>query len=158
MVDFILGGIILLAALRGFFKGFLGEFMTLAGWLLCLALVVAFAEPVSAMVPLDSVGPAGRYLLTFGGLLLVGLIGWGAFQKFLLERIRDRGISTLDSLFGGLLGGGIGCVLCVLGLMLIRAFLPVSPLWWEESLVISRLMQFEHLVSYLLNVLWEVIA
>lgn len=155
MADLILGGIILLAAIRGFFKGFLGEFMSLVGWAICLVLVIAFAEPVARMIPADSLGQSGRYLVSFAGLLLLGLIAWGAFQKYLLESIRDRGISTIDSLLGGLLGGVFGSILCVLGLMLLREFLSPSPLWWQESLVISKLMQFEHLVSYLLAVLWE---
>ena len=158
MADFILGGIILLAAIRGFFKGFLGEFMTLVGWAICFVLVIAFAEPVSQMIPTDSIGQSGRYLVSFAGLLLVGLIAWSAFQKYLLESIRDRGISTIDSLLGGLLGGVFGSILCVLGLMLIREFLSVLPRWWEESLVISMLMQFEGLVAYLLSGLWDLVA
>ena len=158
MADFILGGIILLAAIRGFFKGFLGEFMTLVGWAICFVLVIAFAEPVSQMIPTDSIGQSGRYLVSFAGLLLVGLIAWSAFQKYLLESIRDRGISTIDSLLGGLLGGVFGSILCVLGLMLIREFLSVLPRWWEESLVISMLMQFEGVVAYLLSGLWDLVA
>ncbi len=158
MADFILGGIILFAAIRGFFKGFLGELMTLVGWVICFVLVTAFAEPVAQMIPSDSIGQSGRYLASFVGLLLLGLIAWGAFQKYLLERIRDRGISTVDSLLGGLLGGVFGSILCILGLMLIREFLSVLPHWWEESLVISTLMQFEGLAAYLLGVLWDLVA
>ena len=158
MADFILGGIILFAAIRGFFKGFLGEFMTLVGWAICFVLVIAFAEPVSQMIPGDSIGQSGRYLASFAGLLLLGLIVWSAFQKYLLESIRDRGISTIDSLLGGLLGGVFGSILCILGLMLTREFLTVLPLWWQESLVISMLMKFEGLVAYLLSGLWDLIA
>lgn len=155
MADFILGGIILLAAVRGFFKGFLGEFMTLIGWVICFVLVITFAEPVSQMIPVESVGPSGRYLMSFAGLLLLGLIAWGLFQKHLLDSIQDRGISTIDSLLGGVLGSVFGGILCILGLLLIREFLSDTPGWWEESAVISMLMQFEGLISYLLGGLWE---
>ncbi len=157
MADIIIGGVILLGIVRGFFKGFLGEFMSLIGWILCLILVVAFAEPVSRMIPGDSLAPSTRYVLSLAGLLLVGLIGWGALQKQVLTSIRERGISTIDSILGGVLGGLFGSILCILGLMLLRAFVPDAPLWWQESVIVPRLMEFEHFVAFLLEALWGLI-
>ncbi len=159
MADLILGGVILLTAVRGFFKGFLGEFMTLIGWVICAAAVYFLAKPVSQLIPADYAGPSVRYAVTFAGLLLVGLIGWGAFQKQLLQSIRDRGLSTLDSLLGSLLGAFFGALVCVVGLMLMRAFLPPElPSWWADSPMISMLMQFEHLIVFLRNILWDLFA
>lgn len=156
MADLLLGGIILLTAVRGFFKGFLGEFMTLAGWIICVAVVYFLAEPVSQIIPADYAGPSVRYAASFAGLLLLGLIAWAAFQKQLLQSIRDRGISTVDSLLGALLGAFFGALVCVLVLMLVRAFLPPeSPSWWVESQLISVLMQFEDLILFLRKVLWD---
>ncbi len=157
-MDIVLGAIILLGVLRGFFKGFLGEFMTLVGWLGCLVLVVGLADPVSRMIPGDLLGSGARYLVSFAGLLLVGLVAWSAFQKYLLEMVRDRGISTLDSLLGGIFGGALGCVLCLLGLMAVRAVLPVPSAWIEESVIASKLLQFELLISHLMMNLSQLIA
>ena len=158
MVDYVLAGIILIGVVRGFFKGFLGEFMTLVGWIVCLLLVVGLAEPASRMIPADSLGPGARYLLSFAGLLLVGLIAWSGLQKYLLELVRDRGISTLDSLLGGVLGGALGCVLCILGLMVLRAVLPIEPEWMRDSAIASKLMQFESLVRSLMRGLAEMLT
>ena len=158
MVDFVLGGIILIGVVRGFFKGFLGEFMTLVGWIGCFLLVVGLAEPVSRLIPDESLGAGVRYLLSFAGLLLTGLLVWGAFQKYLLELVRDRGISTLDSLLGGVLGGVLGCLLCILGLMVVRAVLPVEPEWLQQSMIAVKLMEFESLVALLIRSLFELTA
>ena len=158
MADLVLAGIILIGVVRGFFKGFLGEFMTLVGWLACLFLVIALAEPVSRLLPADSLGAGARYAVSFVGLLLIGLLGWSGIQKYLLELVRDRGISTLDSLLGGLFGGALGCVLCVLGLMMVRAVLPVEPEWFGDSVIASKLLQFEALVGALMRYLSELVV
>lgn len=157
-MDFVLGAIILLGVLRGFFKGFLGEFMTLVGWFGCLVLVVGLAEPASRMIPADSLDSGARYLVSFAGLLLIGLVAWSAFQKYLLEMVRDRGISTLDSLLGGVLGGVLGCVLCLLGLMAARAVLPAPPAWIQESVIASKLLQFESLLGHLMRSLSQLMG
>lgn len=158
MVDFVLGGIILIGVVRGFFKGFLGEFMTLVGWIGCFLLVVGLAEPISRMIPAESLGEGARYLLSFAGLLLTGLLVWSAFQKYLLQLVQGRGISTLDSLLGGVLGGMLGCVLCILGLMAVRALLPVDPEWLRNSVIAVKLMEFESLVALLIRSLFELMA
>ncbi len=158
MVDLVLGAIILIGVVRGLFKGFLGEFMTLFGWLGCLVLVIALAEPVSHMLPVESLSSRARYLVSFAGLLLVGLLAWSALQKYLLALVRDRGLSTLDSLLGGVLGGVFGCVLCLLGLMALRAEMPVLPTWMQESVVASKLLQFESILRRLMSDLWQLVA
>lgn len=155
IADIIIGGVILLACLRGFFKGFLGEFMSLVGWALCFVLVVAFASPVAQMFPENGLNDQMRYLISFAGLLLFGLIAWGLIQKQILESVRDRGISTIDSLLGGILGGVFGSIVCILLLMLVRTVLPGSSLWVQESVIAPKLLEFEHLVSYLLESLWH---
>ncbi len=158
MIDLILGAIILIGVMRGFFKGFLGEFTTLVGWLGCLVLVVALAEPVSRMIPAESLAAGTRYLVSFASLLLIGLIVWSAFQKYLLALVRDRGISTLDSLLGGVFGGALGCVLCLLGLMALRAMLPGAELWIEGSVIASKLVEFESLLIQFMRSLSQLIA
>ncbi len=158
MVDLVLGGIVALAAVRGFFKGFLAEFTALMGWLMCLVLVVALAEPVAHILPLEAVEPTGRYIASFAILLCVSLIAWSAFQKFLLERIREPGISTLDSLLGALFGAVLGGVLCILGLIFIRAVLPTTPEWWQESRLVVLLMEFEHALASLFGALRNLVS
>ena len=81
----------------------------------------------------------------------------GRAAKAVLTSIRERGISTIDSILGGVLGGLFGSILCILGLMLLRAFVPDGPLWWQESVIVPRLMEFEHFVAFLLEALWGLI-
>ena len=158
IADIIIGSLILLACVRGFFNGFLSEFMSLVGCVLCFVLVVAFANPVAQLFPEHGLNDQMRYLVSFAALLLFGLIAWGLIQKQILESVRDRGISAVDSLLGGALGAVFGGVVCIFGLMLVHAIFPASSLWLQDSVIAPKLMAFEPLVRDLMKFLWQLIG
>ncbi len=135
--DWIIGAVVLVSVLVGLLRGVTREIVSLAGWVLGLALAFFFAEQVGATLPIEppEIGTMiGGLLILAGVLVLAALLG--AVLRALLAAVR---LSTLDRLLGGLFG--LARALLVLGVaVLLAGGTPVPKAgWWKESMLLPWL-------------------
>jgi membrane protein required for colicin V production len=133
-IDYLILAILLVSVFLGFFRGFLGEAISLISWLGGLWLAWHYAyliEPhlggLIAQPPLNTW--AARTILLVAALvigwLVVGIVTYFAHQS---------GISLmLDRLLGVLFGCIRGVVLVSVGVMLARQLQLDRTDWWQQS-------------------------
>jgi len=130
--DWAIIAIIVVSAIVAASQGFLLEVISLAG--LIFGLWLAFwnyrvlAVPFGHVIRSPYIADALAFLLiAFGVMIIVGLMGRG------LSRLaRTIGLGGLDSLLGAIFGVVRGCVLVVIGIIAIAAFLPQNT-WMNGS-------------------------
>lgn len=140
MIDVVLAALVLVSALLGLMRGFVGILVSTAAWL--LAGLVAFKFGDEAALWLAS-GATPTVSQTFGGyalsfiavLLAVGMIG-----ALVRSMVRASELSGLDRALGFAVGVFRGLVIaCVLVLVLGFTPLPKEPSW-RQSQVLPLLM------------------
>lgn len=140
MIDVVLVALVLVSALLGLMRGFVGILMSTAAWL--LAGLVAFKFGADAALWLSGDGQPtvsetfGGYALSFIVVLLaVGMIG-----ALVRSMVRASELSGLDRALGFAVGAFRGLVIaCVLVLVLGFTPLPKEPSW-RQSQVLPLLM------------------
>lgn len=136
-VDWIIATVALVSVLIGLLRGVTREIVSLAGWVVGLALAYFFAEQVGATLPLEPPvlrTAIGALLILAGVLILAALLG--ALLRALMAAVK---LSTLDRLLGAVFG--LARAALVLGLaVLLASGTPVSRAgWWKESLLLPWL-------------------
>ena len=134
--DWVLLAIVVVSALFGVMRGFVGVAASLVAWVLAGWAAFHFGSGVALMLARDGDPSAGQlfggYALSFvAGLLVVGLVGW-----LVRQAVNSVGLSGLDRVLGLALGTVRGTfVASALVLMLGLTSLPQDPAW-QRSLVV----------------------
>jgi membrane protein required for colicin V production len=128
--DYIVIAIFLLSALLGWWRGFVYEVLSLAGWVAAWLVARFFADSVAPYMPAvlgaGSMRTVAAFITLFFMTLLVGsLVSW-----LLSKLIRWVGLGWLDSLLGmsfGVLRGAI--VVLVMVMLAGMTRIPQEPFW-----------------------------
>ncbi len=130
--DWIIIAIIVLSAIVAAAQGFLLEVISLAGLVLGLWLALwnyrVLAVPFARVIHSEHIADALAFLLiAFGVMIIVGLIG-----RVISRLAHTAGLGGLDGLLGAIFGIIRGCVLVVIAIIAIAAFMPQKT-WMSGS-------------------------
>lgn len=130
--DWMILAIIALSAILAAAQGFLLEVFSLAGLLLGLWLALwnyhVLAVPIGRLLHSEVAGNVLAFLLiALGVMIVIGLVG-----RLVSRLARTVGLGGLDGLLGAIFGIVRGCVLVVVAIIVIAAFLPQNT-WMNGS-------------------------
>jgi len=131
--DFAVIAIVGLSALFAFWQGFIRMLTALVAWVVGILAAIRFSSAAGALLPDFGESPAIRYVIAFGGILIVALI-LGALVGALVARLAQAvGLGFLDRALGAVAGVARGVLLAVL-LVLFAGLttLPKSD-WWQNA-------------------------
>ena len=135
-VDWVLLAVVVVSALFGLMRGFVGVLASLAAWVLAAWAAFRFGGDIGLMMAADGEPSAtqllGGYALAFIAVLLaVGVVGW-----LVRKLVQTVGLSGLDRMLGLLLGAARGAfVACALVLLLGLTAVPRTPEWRASPVV-----------------------
>jgi membrane protein required for colicin V production len=141
--DIVILVIVLLSALIGLVRGLLKEVLSLATWIAAVLAVVLFAPSAGQALAGQIEDPTLRRGVAMLVVFIAILIAGGLLQWTVGQLVRSTGLTGTDRLLGFLFGGGRGLVVCLVGLIAIRAFVETAD-WWQASALVPQLLAFEH--------------
>jgi membrane protein required for colicin V production len=135
-IDWVLLAIVVVSALLGLMRGFVGVVLSLLSWLLAGWVAFHFGSDAAVMLASDQTPSPGYllagYVLSFGGVVVVvSLFGW-----FVRRTLEAMGLSGLDRGLGlvvGLARGGL--LACVLVLLMGFTSLPREQEWRKSQVL-----------------------
>jgi membrane protein required for colicin V production len=145
--DIVILAILALSVLVGLWRGFIGEVLALACWVLAFWVAWMFgpslAERFSASISVPSV----RYLLAYA-LCFVAVLIAGAIVSYLMRKlVSGSGLSGTDRLLGMVFGLVRGAALVVLVVLLMKFTPVVHDDWWNKSRMLPTFERGAHWVT-----------
>lgn len=141
--DIVILVIILLSALIGLARGLFKELLSLVTWAAALGFAITLG-PIAAVYLQDHLSDAMvRKVAAFAGIFFATLILGGIVQWLVARLVASTGLTGTDRVLGFVFGAGRGVLVCLVGLMALKAF-AAETAWWRESIMIPELMAFEH--------------
>lgn len=130
--DWIIVAIIVLSTIMAAVQGFLREVISLAGLILGLSLALwnyrLLAVPLAHLIRSEQVADAlAFFFIALGVMIIAGLLG-----RMASKLAWTAGLGSLDSLLGGIFGVLRGCVLVVIAMIVLAAFMPQTH-WLQGS-------------------------
>lgn len=138
-LDWALLAVIGASIVLGFFRGFMREVISLAGWVAGIWLAFRFAVPLSEVVPFGEDWPLAR---TAGVALLivVACVFAAAFVGWLVrELVKAAKLSAADRTLGGLFGLARGMLIVGLAVFLVRDTALYREPLWRDSIVLPQI-------------------
>ena len=122
--------VLVLSMAWGIWRGFVREFMSLAGWVLAFLAANAVAAPLGELLPASWAREEVRVLIGFVVVFVVVLSATTLVAMLLAKLFKAAGLGSVDRTLGGLFGLARGVV--ILLALTIAAGLtsaPRDPLW-----------------------------
>ncbi len=137
--DYVILAIIGLSVLISVWRGFMREVLSLAAWIVAIAVSLAFAETASAYLANYVTVPSVRLIIAFGGIFVVVLFLGGLVNLLVGRLVQSTGLSGTDRMVGVVFGVLRG-VAIVAVLVLLAGFtpLPDDP-WWQQSVLVPHI-------------------
>ncbi len=129
-----------LSVLMGLWRGFIGEVLALACWVLAFWVAWHFGDQLAAKFTAIDL-PSARLLLGYA-LCFIGVLIAGAIVSFLMRKlVAGSGLSGSDRLLGMVFGLVRGLALVTLTVLLLGFTpLPRDP-WWHQSQLLPTFQQ-----------------
>lgn len=130
-----------LSILVGLWRGFIGEVMALACWILAFWVAWMFGPTLAEQFSASISAPSVRVLLGYA-LCFVAVLVAGAILAFLLRKlVSGSGLSGTDRLLGMVFGLVRGFALVVLVVLLMKFTPVVRDDWWQNSRMLPTFEQ-----------------
>jgi len=147
VADLLLGGVLLLFAVRGVLTGLVKELFALAavvaGWIVASRYHIALADRYPALAGSDLLTKAFVFAVLFVGAALgVRLLGW-AIDKVL----SDTPLGWINRLLGGVCGFVVGVVTVGVLLLVLTTYVPGGRRVFRDSLLYPRLIGVVELLA-----------
>lgn len=142
--DWAILAILVVSSLISLKRGFVKEALSMANWVLAFFVAMTFRDPLAALLEAQIVTPSLREMVAFAILFAATLIV-GAMVNYLIgELVRMTGLSGTDRLFGMIFGFIRGFIVVMAVLLLVPPLVAIDQdSWWQESLLIPHLLEFE---------------
>ncbi len=142
--DWAILGILIISSLISLKRGFVKEALSMANWVLAFFVAMTFRDALSALLESQIATPSLRDMVAFALLFAATLIV-GAMVNYLIgEVVRMTGLSGTDRLFGMIFGFIRGFIVVMAILLLVPGLVAIDKdLWWQESMLIPHLLEFE---------------
>jgi len=138
--DYVILAVLGLSVLMGLWRGFVGEVLALAVWVVAIWVAWTLGPHVAASLTAVTL-PSARIVLGYALCFIAVLIA-GAIVGFLMRKlVAGSGLSGTDRLLGAVFGLGRGLALVTL-VVLLLGFTPFprDP-WWHESRLLPSFQQ-----------------
>lgn len=141
-LDLVIVAIVGVSTLLSFFRGFFGEFLSLAGWVFAIGMPLFFTHEFAAFLPQSIESPTARVSIS-AATLFVGSLLVSGIMTFLLRRVLSvAGLGIADRL----LGSGFGAVrgVIIVALIALAATASVSipqEKWWNQSALLPYFLR-----------------
>ena len=130
--DYCIAAALILSVLMGLWRGFIGEVLALACWVLAFWVAWMFGDKLAAQFTAITL-PSARLLAGYA-ICFVGVLIAGAIVSFLMRKlIAGTGLSGSDRMLGMVFGLVRGVAIVTLVVLALRfTALPRDP-WWRQS-------------------------
>ncbi|WP_347261617.1 CvpA family protein [Rudaea sp.] len=138
--DYVIVAALVLSVLMGLWRGFIGEVLALAVWIVAVWVAWTLGPRVAASLTAVSL-PSARIVLGYALCFIAVLIAGAIVGFFLRKLIAGSGLSGTDRLLGAVFGLARGLALVTL-VVLLLGFTPFprDP-WWHESRLLPSFQQ-----------------
>lgn len=125
--------IIGLSVLLSFWRGFIREAVSLAGWIAAFVIANMFVVEMAALLSQWIANTTGRYIAAYavlfaGTLMMVGVLG-----KIATSLVRATGLTLLDRVLGTAFGFARGVIIVLVMVYLLRQLAPPQNLVWLDQ-------------------------
>ena len=136
--------ILVVSSLFSLWQGLIKELLSMVNWLIAFILATMLRGWMAGFLVDLIETPSLRELTAFAIVFFVSLLIFAMINKLLDELIEFSGLGPLDHVFGLAFGAVRGFFLVMVILIVVHKALPVEQdPWWQESVLIPKLMQFE---------------
>ncbi len=132
-IDYVIIGLVFIAFITGFLRGFSLEFFSLVFWLLAIGVGLSFSREFSVFLESIISNPLPKIAASFLLLFLITLIVGSLIRGLLGESIKKTTLTFTDRLGGMIFGALHGMVVVVVLVMLAGLTALPDDLWWKES-------------------------
>ncbi len=138
--DYVILAVLGLSVLMGLWRGFVGEVLALAVWIVAIWVAWTLGPQVAASLTAVTL-PSARIVLGYALCFIAVLIA-GAIVGFLMRRlVAGSGLSGTDRLLGSVFGLARGLALVTL-VVLLLGFTPFTrDPWWHQSRLLPSFQQ-----------------
>ena len=150
--DWAIIGILALSSGIGLIRGLVKEALSLAVWVAAVIIAKTFSPQLAVLLSNAIETPSLRELAAFAVLFVLTLI-LGAMANYLVGAlVKITGLSGTDRLLGLLFGVVRGFIIVMMIIVFLPAILPVDQdPWWQQSILVGHLLQFESWASELFS-------
>ncbi|MBS0570051.1 MAG: CvpA family protein [Proteobacteria bacterium] len=144
--DYCILAALVLSVLMGLMRGFIGEVLALAGWVLAFWFAWQFGDSLAArMTAIHE--PSIRLLLGYGACFLLVLIAGGVVGLLMRKLVAGGGLSGNDRLLGMVFGLVRGLALVTVTVLLL-GFTPLPrDAWWHQSRLLPTFQGYAQWLS-----------
>lgn len=140
--DWIILGVIAISLALGFFRGFVREAFSLAGWVAAYVVARLFHEPLELLLA-DSIStPSMRLAAAWGGLFVTTLVLAALASYLVLSVVESAGLRGADRFLGAGFGVARGFLLVLAVLVMVAPFASRDP-WWTSAKLPKEFLRFE---------------
>lgn len=150
--DWAIIGILALSSGIGLIRGFVKEALSLVVWVAAVIIAKTFSPQLAVLLKDAIETPSLRQLTAFAILFVLTLL-IGAMANYLVGAlVKITGLSGTDRLLGVLFGVARGFLIVMLIIVFLPSILAVDQdPWWQESVLVNQLKQFESWASELFS-------
>lgn len=134
--------VIAISLLLGFYRGFVREAFSLAGWVAAYVVARVFHPALELMLADSITTPSLRLAAAWGGLFLATLVVVSLAGYMIRSLLEAAGVSLVDRLLGGLFGLARGAIL-VLAVLVLLAPAAHKDAWWRDARLPGVFMRYE---------------
>lgn len=140
--DWMILGVITVSLALGFFRGFVREAFSLAGWIAAYVVARLFHAPLENLLA-DSIStPSLRLAVAWGGLFVTTLVLAALASYLVLSVIESAGLRGADRFLGAGFGVARGLLLVLAVLVMVSPFASRDP-WWTNAKLPKEFLRFE---------------
>jgi membrane protein required for colicin V production len=144
--DYCILAVLGLSVLMGLMRGFIGEVLALAGWVLAFWFAWQFGDSIAAHLTMVD-QPSIRMLLGYGLCFLLVLLVSGIVSFLMRKLVAGSGLSGSDRLLGMVFGLVRGLALVTITVLLLGFTpLPRDP-WWHQSQLLPTFQGYAQWLS-----------
>lgn len=141
-LDLIILGVIGVSSLLSLFRGFLGEFLSLVGWVFAICMPMYFTSEFAALLPAGIESPTARMGVSAVTLFVGSLVVTGIISFLFRKLIGASGLGFADRLLGSGFGFVRGIVILAV-VALLATYSPTIPQerWWKKSSFLPHILK-----------------
>ncbi len=130
LVDWAMGGVLLVSVLLGLWRGLLLEVAMLVGWVVAYFAAQWFAADLAPHLPVGEPGSGANRAAAYALVFVLAIIAWGLAARLVRMLVHATPLSVVDRVGGGAFGVLRGAVLLIAVATLV-SLTPAaqSPLW-----------------------------